>query len=118
MSATARRTSWISLCSSRSLRGANIDGPCCLLEHSSPLWSKIIGLPTKSIRSYPNNIQPNSKHISSETTNLLAWAKEPPPSTRFSGNGVYQALGSGNHVIRVDLDLLNFSCACGQPCSS
>src|SRR5260370_27582284 len=76
MYATARRTSWISLCSSRSLRGANIAGPCCLLEHSSPLWSKIIGLPTKSIRSYPNNIQPNSKHISSETTNLLAWVKE------------------------------------------
>src|SRR5258708_40202331 len=54
MSATARRTSWISLCSSRSLRGASIAGPCSLLEHSSPLWSKIIGLPTKSIRSYLN----------------------------------------------------------------
>jgi hypothetical protein len=59
MSASAPRTSWISLCRSRLLRGANIVGPCYLLEHSLPFWSNIIGLPTKSIRSYPNNIQPN-----------------------------------------------------------
>src|SRR5258705_13934683 len=63
MSATARRTSWISRCSSHSLRGASIAGPCCLPGHHSPCWSRIIGLPTKSIRLYPNKDCPHDHPV-------------------------------------------------------
>ena len=57
MSVTAQRTSWMSRSSSRSLHGASIAGSCFLPGRCSLCLSRIIGLRTKSIRSYPNKIR-------------------------------------------------------------
>src|SRR5215831_7652821 len=61
---TARHTLSISRSSSPSPRGVIIAGPCCLLEHCSPCWSRITGSPAKSIRSYPNKIRYSSRCVS------------------------------------------------------
>ena len=39
---------------------SNIAGLCCSPGHCSRCWLRIIGLPTKSIRSYPNKIRPTA----------------------------------------------------------